>query len=100
MPKHKGTDHHQAEVKSRIKELTDELRAPGKGKRAGPSRVLRPEGAAQIALLGPPNTGIVRRRSGRFRSCVRTWWKSTSNEEFQVHVGATQNSWIVGERGT
>ena len=57
MPKHKGTDHLQAEVKSRIKELTEELRAPGKGKRTGPSHVLRPEGAAQIALLGPPNTG-------------------------------------------
>ena len=57
MPKHKGTDHLQAEVKSRIKELIEELRSPGKAKRSGPSHVLRPEGAAQIALIGPPNTG-------------------------------------------
>jgi ribosome-interacting GTPase 1 len=57
MPKHKGTDHLQAEVKSRIKELIGELRSPGKAKRGGPSHVLRPEGAAQIALIGPPNTG-------------------------------------------
>src|SRR5262249_59640585 len=27
------------------------------GGRAGPSVVVRPEGAAQLALLGPPNTG-------------------------------------------
>ena len=57
MPKHKGTDHLQAEVKSRIKELTEELRSSGKGKRSGPTHVVRPEGAAQIALVGPPNTG-------------------------------------------
>ena len=57
MPKHKGTDHLQAEVKSRFKELTEELGSKGKAKRSGPSYVLRPEGGAQIALIGPPNTG-------------------------------------------
>ncbi len=58
IPKHKGTDHLQADIKKRIKELTEELAGPKKGgARGGPSIVIRPEGAAQIALIGPPNTG-------------------------------------------
>jgi ribosome-interacting GTPase 1 len=58
IPKHKGTDHLQADIKRRIKELSEELEGPKKGgARGGPSLVIRPEGAAQIALLGPPNSG-------------------------------------------
>ncbi|MGF1664970.1 MAG: GTPase [Acidimicrobiia bacterium] len=58
VPKHKGTDHLQADIKSRIKELTDQLAGPRKGgARTGPATVIHPEGAAQIALLGPPNSG-------------------------------------------
>ncbi len=59
IPKHKGTDHLQADIRHRIKELTEELEGPKKGgaARHGPALVLRPEGAAQIALIGPPNTG-------------------------------------------
>jgi len=58
IPKHKGTEHLQADIKSRIKLLTDELSGPRKGAaRTGPVHVVRPEGAAQIALLGPPNAG-------------------------------------------
>ena len=58
IPKHKGTEHLQADIKTRIKQLTEELSAGRKGgTRSGPSHVVRPEGAAQIALLGPPNAG-------------------------------------------
>src|SRR5512143_961979 len=58
IPKHKGTDHLQGDIKRRIKEITDELTGPKKGgARGGPATVMRPEGAAQIALLGPPNSG-------------------------------------------
>jgi uncharacterized protein len=58
IPKHKGTEHLQADIKSRIKDLTEELAGPKKGgKRSGPALTIRPEGAAQIALLGPPNSG-------------------------------------------
>jgi len=58
IPKHKGTEHLQADIKSRIKQLTEELSAPKKGgRRSGPSHVVRAEGAAQICLLGPPNSG-------------------------------------------
>src|SRR5690606_41664427 len=58
IPKHKGTEHLQADLKSRIKQLTDDLSGPKKGAaRSAPVDVVRPEGAAQIALLGPPNAG-------------------------------------------
>lgn len=58
IPKHKGTDHLQADIKRRIKELSEELEGPKKGgARGGPSLMVRPEGAAQLALLGPPNSG-------------------------------------------
>jgi ribosome-interacting GTPase 1 len=58
IPKHKGTERLQADIKARIKELGDEVdigrRGGGHG---GPALVIRPEGAAQIALIGPPNAG-------------------------------------------
>lgn len=59
IPKHKGTDHLQADIKRRIKELSEELEAPRKGgpARGAPSHVVRPEGAAQVALVGPPSAG-------------------------------------------
>src|SRR5574341_746 len=58
IPKHKGTDHLQGDIKRRIKELSEELERPKKsGARGGPPLVIQPEGAAQIALLGPPNVG-------------------------------------------
>ncbi len=58
IPKHKGTEHLQRDIKSRIKQLTEELAGPRKGAvRSGPVHTVRREGAAQIALLGPPNAG-------------------------------------------
>jgi ribosome-interacting GTPase 1 len=58
MPKHKGTDHLQGDIKRRIKELSEELeRSKSGGAHSGPALVIRPEGAAQVALLGPPNVG-------------------------------------------
>jgi ribosome-interacting GTPase 1 len=58
IPKHKGTEHLQADIKTRIKQLTEELSGPKKGgARAGPTHAIRPEGAAQVALIGPPNAG-------------------------------------------
>jgi len=58
IPKHKGTDHLQADIKTRIKQLTEELAGPKKGgRRSGPSYVVRPDGAAQLCLIGPPNAG-------------------------------------------
>jgi ribosome-interacting GTPase 1 len=58
VPKHKGTEHLRADLKTTIKELTEELSAPGKaGARTGPQVAFRPQGAAQLAIAGPPNGG-------------------------------------------
>ncbi len=58
IPKHKGTEHLQADIKARIKDLSGELEHGSKsGGRTGPALVVRPEGAAQLALVGPPNGG-------------------------------------------
>jgi ribosome-interacting GTPase 1 len=58
IPKHKGTERLQADIKARIKDLAEELEGGRKsGAHGGPPLVIRPEGAAQIALIGPPNAG-------------------------------------------
>jgi ribosome-interacting GTPase 1 len=58
IPKHKGTEHLQADIKARIKDLGEQLESGRKsGGHGGPMLVIRPEGAAQVALLGAPNAG-------------------------------------------
>jgi hypothetical protein len=58
IPKHKGTENLQADIKTRIKQLRDEFAGPKKGAhRTGPSHVIRAEGAAQVSLIGAPNVG-------------------------------------------
>jgi len=58
IPKHKGTENLQADIKTRIKQLTEELAGPKKGaNRAGVQYTVRAEGAAQVSLLGAPNSG-------------------------------------------
>jgi len=58
IPKHKGTEHLQADIKTRIKQLTEDAAGPQKGAaRRGPPTAVRPEGAAQLALIGPPSSG-------------------------------------------
>ena len=55
IPKHKGTDHMQADLKSRIAKLRKE--GGKKGGKAGFSYIVPREGAGQVALVGPPNSG-------------------------------------------
>jgi len=58
IPKHKGTEHLQADIKARIKDLAEQLEGAKRGgAHGGPTLVIRPEGAAQVALVGPPNAG-------------------------------------------
>lgn len=55
MPKHKGTDGLQAQLRARIAKLR---RQPEKkGARASFGYNIPREGAGQVALVGPPNTG-------------------------------------------
>jgi len=57
IPKHKGTDKMQADIKRRIAKLRDgESRGKGGGKSSSHDHV-PPEGAGQVVLIGPPNTG-------------------------------------------
>jgi len=55
MPKHKGTDHLRAELRSRIAKLNQQA-----GKKSGAqktSMIIEREGAAQVAVIGMPNAG-------------------------------------------
>ncbi len=55
MPKHKGTDGLQADIKARIAKLK---KAPvAKAGHSTFSHMIPREGAGQVALVGPPNTG-------------------------------------------
>ncbi|MGD8353250.1 MAG: TGS domain-containing protein [Pseudomonadota bacterium] len=58
IPKHKGTEKMQADIKKRIAKWKNQSEAAKKkgGKRIDPSHVPR-EGAAQVAVIGPVNTG-------------------------------------------
>jgi len=55
MPKHKGTDHLRAELRTRIAKLT-QLAAKKSGARRA-SMAIEKEGAAQVAVIGLPNAG-------------------------------------------
>ncbi|MBW1878373.1 MAG: TGS domain-containing protein [Deltaproteobacteria bacterium] len=57
IPKHKGTEKMQADIKSRIAKLRGKvLKGGGKKKRPDPSHVRR-EWAGQVVLVGAPNAG-------------------------------------------
>jgi ribosome-interacting GTPase 1 len=55
VPKHKGTDGLQADLKARISKLKKQ--PASKAGRVAHSHLIPREGAGQIALVGPPNTG-------------------------------------------
>jgi len=55
MPKHKGTDHLKADLRSKIAKLTQQVSKKAGGQRA--SMLIDKEGAAQIAIVGLPNAG-------------------------------------------
>lgn len=56
LPKHKGTDHMLAQLRKRLARLKDEAEAASKsGKSTGVG--LRKEGAAQVCMIGPTQSG-------------------------------------------
>lgn len=67
IPKHKGTDKLQGDIKRRISKLRDkEKQAAKRGKRPDEFHIVK-HGAGQVVLLGPPNSGksaIVSRLTG------------------------------------
>ncbi len=57
MPKHKGTDKLQADIKRKIAQLKEEQQIQ-KQKRRGVGFILpKKEGAGRVVLIGPPNCG-------------------------------------------
>jgi len=57
IPKHKGTEKLQADLKRRISKLQDESQKAHKSGRRPYAFAVEREGAAQMALVGPPNSG-------------------------------------------
>ena len=59
LPKHKASEKVQAELKTKISELTDEIEQAKLGpKKAAPGSFKVPkQGAGQVVFLGPPNAG-------------------------------------------
>lgn len=57
IPKHKGTEKMQADIKKRLAKLKTEAQRKSKGSKKKPSYIIDRQGAGQIALVGPPNSG-------------------------------------------
>jgi len=58
LPKHKGTEKIQAVIKRRLSETRRESQRNRKvGTHSAPAYLVRRQGAGQVALLGPPNSG-------------------------------------------
>ena len=57
IPKHKGTEKLQADLKSRLKEAKSQLQAEKKSPKKGLSYRIPHQGAGQVILLGAPNSG-------------------------------------------
>src|SRR5512139_2519279 len=57
MPKHKGTDKLRADLRRRIAKLKELAQQKKGGARRDAAYVIEKEGAAQIAVVGAPNTG-------------------------------------------
>jgi hypothetical protein len=57
LPKHKGTDKMQAELKAKLSQAKDEVEGAKKAAKKGISHKIPREGAGQITILGAPNVG-------------------------------------------
>ena len=57
MPKHKGTDKLQGELKAKISQLKREIQKKKKAGKSTYSHHIEKEGAAQVIIIGPPNVG-------------------------------------------
>ncbi len=57
IPKHKGTDHLQADLKTRLKETRAELQTEKTSGKSTRSYRIPRQGAGQVILLGAPNAG-------------------------------------------
>lgn len=57
IPKHKGTDHLRADLRRKLSQLRSEAKKPKQISRYESAYHIDREGAGQVVLAGPPNTG-------------------------------------------
>jgi len=57
IPKHKGTEKLQADLKTRLKEAREEVQAEAKAPKGGKSYRIPRQGAGTVVILGGPNAG-------------------------------------------
>jgi ribosome-interacting GTPase 1 len=57
IPKHKGTEKMQMQIKRRISKFKEEMEVKARKISHGPTFNIKKEGAAQVALVGLPNCG-------------------------------------------
>jgi ribosome-interacting GTPase 1 len=57
IPKHKGTEKMQGDIKRRMAKIREGMRSGGKGAKRKELFRIDKEGAGQVALVGPPNSG-------------------------------------------
>ncbi len=57
IPKHKGTDHLQADLKTRLKEAKQDVETEKKAPKTGRTFRFPRQGAGQVLVLGAPNAG-------------------------------------------
>lgn len=57
IPKHKGTEKMQADIKRRMAKAREGIRAGGKGAKRKELFKIDKEGAGQVVMAGPPNSG-------------------------------------------
>ena len=57
LPKHKASEKLQAELKSRLSDLREEVERPKSAPKKNTSGKIPRQGAAQLVLIGPPNGG-------------------------------------------
>ncbi len=96
MPKHKGTDKLRADLRRRIAKLKETAQDKKGGARRDPVSMIEKEGAAQIVVVGPPNTGkssligALTNASPEVAEFPHTTWKPTpgmapyGNIQFQL----------------
>ncbi len=57
IPKHKGTEKMQADIKRRLSQTRKEAQQKKGGTHSTPFYLIEKEGAGQVVLVGPPNAG-------------------------------------------
>ena len=96
MPKHKGTDRLRADLRRRIAKLKEQAQQKKGGARRDAAYMIEKEGAAQVAVIGAPNTGksalvaALTNASPEVAEFPHTTWKPTpgmapyENIQFQL----------------